>query len=279
MKKNNKTRSPIVEGIFYPSDKEELATLIDSYISNRKNGKATIIVTPHAGYETAGQQIADGFLAASGAEIEEIVIISPVHREEQEKIILPQSSVFSTIAGDVQINMKSLHLFKGDDPYIIRDEIPHLEEHAIELQLPFVSKLFGDVKILPVLLGKTTITMVKKLTKALIRAYGKSPEKVLFIITSNLSLYEDENNAEKKAEKALELFADGDWREICEQKRTSQIDACGAGPLAAVLALNEKKLTMNVLSRSKSEGKESEKGKIVSYGAMSFTGEINGAVE
>ncbi len=266
----NKIREPIVEGIFYPSDKIELIDLIDGYTKNKKKGTSPIVISPHAGYETAGEQIADAIISGAAADIKEIVILSPLHRETQEKIILPSSSVFRTPAGDLEINMKSLHLFKEEDSSIIRDEIPHLEEHSIEDQLPFISYFFNDVKILPVLLGKTTITMVKKLTRALVRAYGNSPQKVLFIITSNLSSYEKREEAKLKADKALELFKTGDWRKICEQKRTGLIDACGAGVLAAVLALYETEFNMNIISRSESAGKESEKGKIVSYGAISF---------
>lgn len=268
IKKN--VREQIVEGIFYPSDKSDLIHLIETYTRNREKGMSPIIISPHAGYETAGQQMADAFLSAADADIEEVVIISSVHREEQEKIILPSSSVFRTAAGDLEINMKSLHIFKGEDSSIIRDEIPHLEEHSIEDQLPFISHILGDVQILPILLGKTTISMVKKLTKALKRVYGPSPEKVLFVITSNLSSYEKGEDALNKAEKALELFKKGNWRDICEQKRTGLIDACGAGALAAVLALYDKRFKMNIISRSRSAGKESEKGKLVSYGAISF---------
>lgn len=263
-------RPPIVQGIFYPSDSDKLQKLIESYTKGKKKGTASFIVTPHGGYSTAGQQIADAFMAAAGRKIKEIVIISPVHREERDNIILPSFKRFSTAAGILEINMKSLHLFIGNDPSIIRDDIPHLEEHAIEDQLPFISSLFKEATILPVLLGKTTISTVKKLTKALERAYKDRLNDVLFVITTNLSLYEKEKEALAKADKALNLFQLGDWREICEEKRMGHIDACGAGPLASVMALYKSPLSMEVLSRTTSRGKESEKGKLVSYGALTF---------
>lgn len=268
--KDTKMRSPIVEGIFYPSDKDELIKKIHLFIKDSIKGTAPVIISPHAGYSTAGKLMADAFMAGAGRDIKEIVILSPVHREEQDKIILPSFKKFKTAAGEIEINMKSLHLFKGDDPSIIRDDIPHLEEHAIEDQLPFISTLFPDASILPILLGKTTISLVKKVTSALKRAYGSDFDSILFVVTSNLSLYEKEETALNAAEKALNLFKSGDWRAICEAKRTSEIDACGAGALASVMALYEHPLKMNIISRSKSEGKESEKGKIVSYGAVSF---------
>lgn len=268
--KDKSLRSPIVEGIFYPSGKSELEQLIKSYIKDLVPGDAQVILSPHGGYNVAGRQMAEAFMSAAARKIKEVVIISPVHREECHKIILPSFKSFYTAAGDLDISMKSLHLFKGEDPSIVRDDIAHLEEHAIEDQLPFISTLFPESTILPVLLGKTTISLVKKLTAALKRAYGDRMEEVLFVVTSNLSLYEKEEQAMAKSDRALQSFETGEWREICEQKRLSQIDACGAGALAALLALYENELAMNVISRSRSEGKESEKGKMVSYGAVSF---------
>ncbi len=272
-KRDKHVREPIVEGIFYPSAPDDLKNLIENYIKNGKKGTAPLIISPHAGYDTAGQQMADAVMSAADSDIEEVVIIAPLHREEEEKIILPVSSLFRTPAGDLEVNMKSLYMFKGEETSIVRDEIPHIEEHAIEDQLPMISHILGEVKILPVLLGKTTITMVKKLTKALKRAYGESPEKVLFIISSNLSSYGQSESAGVSGENALNLFKEGNWRDICEQKRTGRIEACGAGPLASVMALYNRKMTMKILSRSESAGKESEKGKVVLYGAVSFTPE------
>lgn len=268
--KDKNLRSPIVEGIFYPSDKSELERQVSTYIRDLIPGNADIILSPHAGYNVAGQLMADAFMSAASRQIKEIVIISPVHREECDQIILPYFKSFYTAAGDLNVNMKSLHIFKGEDQSIIRNDIPHLEEHAIEDQLPFVSRLFPEATILPILLGKTTISLIKKLTSALKRTYGDRMEEVLFVVTSNLSLYEREDAAMVKSAKALTLFKKGDWREICEEKRTGQIDACGAGALAAFLALYNSKMTMNVINCSRSEGKESEKGKMVSYGALSF---------
>ncbi len=268
--KDKNLRSPIVEGIFYPSDKSDLEQQVNKYIKGLIPGCANIILTPHAGYNVAGQLMAEAFMAAASRQIKEVVIISPVHREECDQIILPYFKSFYTAAGNLNINMKSLHLFKGEDPAIVREDIPHLEEHAIEDQLPFISRLFPESTILPVLLGKTTISLVKKLSSALKRTYEDRMEEVLFVVTSNLSLYEKEDAAMAKSDKALQLFKKGDWREICEEKRTGQIDACGAGALAAFLALYTCEMTMDVINCSRSEGKESEKGKMVSYGALSF---------
>lgn len=268
--KDKKTRTPVVEGILYPSDSDKLHDLIKGYSEGENRSSSPVIYSPHAGYKAVGQLMGKAYSAASDREIEEVVIISPVHREEMDKIILPSFSTFRTAAGDLPVNMKSLHLFKGDDKSIIRDDIPHLEEHAIEDQLPFISEIFPGASILPVLLGKTTISLVKKLTSALKRAYGERMDKVLFVITGNLSGYGMKEDILSTADRAIKLYEEGNWREICEEKRTGAIEACGAGPLASVLALYSKGLTMKVLGRSEPEGKESEKGKTVAYGAIAF---------
>lgn len=263
-------REPIVEGIFYPADKEELSQKISQYISGKERGAAPLILSPHGGYSAVGELIGHAFAAAADRKIETVVIISPVHREEQEHIILPRFKTFKTIAGELPVDMKALHLFAGQSKAVIRDDIPHMEEHSIEDQLPFISTLFPQAQILPILLGKTTISLVKKLTEGLKRAFGDELDRVLFVVTSNLSEYGKREEVLNQAKKSLELFASGDWRNLCEEKRTGGIEACGAGALASVLSLYESSLSMKILQRSEPENRESEKGKTVAYGSLAF---------
>lgn len=263
-------RTPIVEGILYPSEREELTALVRSFTADAMKGEAPVIVSPHAGYSTAGALMGMAYSAAAKRGVKTVVLLSPVHREEQENIILPSFTRFRTPSGDLEVDLEALELFAGHDNAIIRNDIPHLEEHSIEDQLPFVIELFPEAKILPVLLGRTTITLVKKLTAGLERAFGTSNEEVLFAVTSNLSLYEKRETALEQASASLKLFREGDWRTITEERRTGNIHSCGAGALAAVLALYTPPLSMKVLGQSEPGGKESEKGKTVSYGAIAF---------
>ncbi|MBN2656193.1 MAG: AmmeMemoRadiSam system protein B [Spirochaetales bacterium] len=269
-RKDKTVRQAIVEGIFYPAEKEELTALVESFTQNNIRGKSTLLYTPHAGYSAAGRLIGRAFSSASDRTISEVVIISPVHREENDMIILPRFKFFSSPLGKIPVNMKSLHLFQGEEKTIIRDDIPHLEEHAIEDQLPFIQHLFPEASILPVLMGKTTIKLAGKLASALERAYGDNRENVLFVVSGNLSTYTGKEDSLAVADRALSLFSRGDWRSIIEGSRAGEIEACGAGALSAVLKFLGKPLSMDVLDRFESVGKESEKGKTVAYGALSF---------
>jgi len=269
-RKDKKVRQPIVDGIFYPSDPGELQTLIHSCTDSEPCGTSSLIYSPHAGYSAAGALMGKAFCSAAKNEVKEVVIISPVHREESDRIILPRFTSFSTPLGIVPINMKSLNLFQNDDKSIVRDDIPHLEEHSIEDQLPFIQVLFPEATILPLLVGKTTIGLVKKIREGLNRAYGRGEKGVLFVATGNLSSYSNREQAVASADKALDLFSKGDWREIVEEARTGGIEACGAASLGACLSFFPSPLSMKVLDRVEAEDTELEKGKTVSYGALSF---------
>jgi len=269
-RKDKKARQPIVDGIFYPADPGELKTLIHSYIDSKNYGSSSVIYSPHAGYSAAGAMMGKAFCSAAKKQVREVVIISPVHREETDSIILPRFTSFATPLGSVPISMKSLHLFQNSDKSIIRDDIPHLEEHSIEDQLPFIQVLFPEASILPILVGKSTIGLVKKIREGLTRAFGQDRDGVLFVATGNLSSYSNREQAIYAADKALNIFSKGNWKEIVEDARTNGIEACGAASLAAILSFIPTPLTMKILDRVEAEYIELEKGKTVSYGALSF---------
>lgn len=269
-KRDDKVRPPVVQGIFYPEEREELEKMVHSYLADVPRGNSPLLYIPHAAFSAVGSLMGKAFSAAAARKITEIVILSPVHREEQNNIILPSFTHFEIASSTIPVNMKSLHLFKSDDKNIIRDNIPHLEEHAIEDQLPFINLLFPQASILPVLLGKTTINLVKKVSSGLKRAYSIDRNDILFIATGNLSSYGKKEDIHSSADKALKLFNKGDWKEICEEERTGGIEACGAGALSALLAYFNSPLKMKILDRTEPENRESTKGKTVAYGALAF---------
>lgn len=274
-----KKRKPIVEGIFYPADPDELQNALQRWCEDLPAGTAQLIVPPHAALNIVGPLMAKAFSMASRRKIQTVVLISHVHREEQDHIIVPSFTAYETPLGEVRLNRKASHFLTDKDKSFIVDDIPHIEEHAIEDQLPFVKHFFPDSEILPILMGKTTISLARKLSEGLKRAFAEDPQSVLFVVTSNLSQYGKKEIALTQAEQSLKSFESCDWKQICEDKRTGLIEACGAGPLASVLAYMNTKMKMTLIDRYEPEGRESEKGKTVSYGALIFEEEENGSIK
>jgi hypothetical protein len=265
-------REPIVDGLFYPADarglREEM-TKLDSACKDAP-GHAFGIVAPHAAYEKCGSCIAEAFHAAAGRKILRTVIIGPVHRDETDEIILPESSGFITPLGELSVDTDRVSAILSCGTRIIKNDIPHLEEHCLEVLLPFVQYHFPESRIIPILLGKTTRAIVKTLTQALYVAFGEDPESTLFVVSTNFSGNMAKDAAKKEADAIIDLALRKEWERLLTGRIENKFQACGAGCLAALLNLPwAEGLTVRLLERSSADS-DDEALTGVEYAAMAI---------
>jgi len=235
----DRIREPIVEGIFYPAEKGELERAIDGYLSaaavSRTDGVA--IVSPHAGYTFCGECIGESFSSARDREISTVVILSPVHREPADEIFLTESGQYRTPAGNIRVATDAVRELESCSTRIIRNDIPHLEEHAIEVQLPFVLRVFPRASIVPILLGRSSISNARILARGLESVFGTSYDHVLFVVSSNLCANCDRERAISEIALLERLIEAQDPEEIIARYHRKEITACGAGCIAVLLML------------------------------------------
>ena len=67
---NAQVRNAAAAGRFYPSDRQELSTMIDRFLEQAPpvtvNGRVRVIWTPHAGYMFSGQIAANAYKSLTG---------------------------------------------------------------------------------------------------------------------------------------------------------------------------------------------------------------------
>jgi AmmeMemoRadiSam system protein B len=110
-----------------------------------------------------------------------------------------------------------------------------LEEHCLEVQLPFLARYFPGAKIVPILLGKDTVANIKTLGKALYLTFAKNLSSTLFIVTTNFCESRESAKAEAEAGEIIALAEGKNAAAIMEGKVSGHLTACGAGCLAALL--------------------------------------------
>jgi predicted class III extradiol MEMO1 family dioxygenase len=213
-----KIRAATVDGLFYPARAEELRSLLDELIAGctTPRGRAAAIIVPHAAYQFSGRLAAAAFQAAADRKVERVVLLGPVHREESAEIVLPESEAFRTPLGDVMIDQELVEELESSSTRIIRNDIPHLEEHCLEVHLPFVQQLFPAARIVPVLMGTTTAALTRILATAL-----------RLCLASRLS------------STFLERILRGDWEGILDGHARGSISSPAAGCVAAMLSLRD----------------------------------------
>ncbi|MFQ3621463.1 MAG: AmmeMemoRadiSam system protein B [Spirochaetales bacterium] len=254
-------REPIAEGLLYPEDptllKEQLIHLGMGIPD--PPGASLGILTPHAAYDRCGKLLARAFRAVEKRKIQRVILLGAVHREEEESIFLPESTAFRTPLGTLPVDVEIVEELFASGTKLIKNDIPHLEEHCLEVQLPFIAYYFPHVKIIPILLGKPSLMLVHLLSSTLKSVFLSQWDSTLLVITTNGSKIGLEKEVQIQADKFWELVEAKDWKTLVQDKVNKTVGACGAGAVASLFPLFGPSLHFTLLERSLSKDEEEDK--------------------
>jgi AmmeMemoRadiSam system protein B/AmmeMemoRadiSam system protein A len=249
--------------MFYPSQPDALIRLVDAAVatSTADQVPAKAIVAPHAGYVYSGAIAGSAFrsVARLGDSITRVVLIGPTHRMAFDGIAAPGATGLETPLGVVPIDgaavSRALAL-----PEVRIFDAPFEGEHALEVELPFIQRLFPQASVVPFLTGEVSRAAVERLLEEL---WG-GPE-TLIVISSDLSHFLDYEAACKRdlgTSQAIETAARG---QIGVQA------ACGHHALAGLVALAAK-LDLRATTRDlrNSGDTKGARDQVVGYGAYTF---------
>ena len=260
-------RTPIVDGIFYPADKESLAAKVASLLDSApaEPGKASAIMVPHAGYNYTGALAALGFKATAGRDIRTVVLLAPVTRDAQDGLFLCDYDAFQTPLGDVPVDREKVKALLDHKGRFAVNNFPFLEEHSIEVQLPFIQCLWPEAALIPIHMGRQNPGTVKQLTRGLKEVFAGCMESTLFVVSANTSPYLVRSLAQEQASAFLSLATAGGSEAILAQLQKRTPLPNGTGCAAAVLGLSENGAKVTVLGTADSGG-----DKIVCYASLAI---------
>ncbi len=260
-------RRPAVAGMFYPSNPKELEASVQYYLNeaaakfDQASSAPKAIIAPHAGYVYSGLTAAAVYnrLAPARDIIKRVIILGPCHRVAVNALALPSTEVFQTPLGDVPLDMDAVAEIIGLPQVEIYNDT-HVEDHSLEVHLPFLQKVLGDFAIVPMIVGQATPEQVAEVLDTL---WG-GPE-TLILISSDLSHYLSYDQA-----KAL----DDQTREAIERLDPMALgnnQACGRHSIKGLLMLaREKGLSVKTADIRNSGDTAGTKDKVVGYGSWYF---------
>lgn len=154
------TRQPAVAGTFYPRDPTTLGQLVDRLLAAvavpDDDRLAAAYVVPHAGYRYSGPVAAAVYarLRRHAPGVRAVVLLGPAHRVPLDGCAVSGASRWCTPLGEVPIDVAGARTLAGRGLASIDDE-PHVLEHSIEVQLPFLQRVLDPaVPVLPVCVGR-----------------------------------------------------------------------------------------------------------------------------
>jgi AmmeMemoRadiSam system protein B len=274
-----KIRSPVVGGLFYPENKKEAVRHILSFgLERGKGGCAQAIIAPHGAWAISGKTAAEAFSAAAGRlknadgtkGISTVVLLGIIHKHCEEGLYLSDSFQFKTPLGNLPVDQELSEELCSCSTLFQVNDIPHLEEHSVEVLLPFVKYCFPEADIVPVLMRGSRPSLVSGLARSLRIVFDSLKEETLFVLSMNLSSDKSENEAVSRAEKCASLIRKNDFQGFEDALEKTGISPSG-GQLAASfmesgLAADK---TVRLLSDHWTTAKD-EDSSFICYGALSF---------
>lgn len=198
-------REAVVAGIFYPSAGQELHSAVVRFLDAARSpaGNYRAVISPHGSLSYSGSVAALAWKAVSGRKYGRVVIISPAHRNFESGIFLPKSESFAISTGTVEVDRHMVRHLHHCSTFCVVDDLPHLEEHGIEMQLPFMAEVLPDALLVPIIVSGSDATMLNTLMKCLLVALGEDLGSTLFVLSSNMGV----SDSEAECESLTESFA------------------------------------------------------------------------
>ncbi len=233
------TRKPAVAGLFYPSNRIELTNQIEEMLETaapqieETDSSVKGVIVPHAGYVYSGLTAAFAFASLRNNAYDTILLIGPSHREYFRGISIYPGDAYCTPLGDAHIDDDTRRILCDGAGDIIISEQGHGEEHSIEVQLPFLQFLYGEIKIVPIVMGDQRREFVEQLAAKIAPLF--SAGKMLVVASTDLSHYYPYEHAVKLDQHIVQCVRAFDDDGLMLHLENRLVEACGGGPMVSAM--------------------------------------------
>jgi AmmeMemoRadiSam system protein B/AmmeMemoRadiSam system protein A len=261
---------------FYTGDARELTEEVDSFLAlhsdDKKYNNVAAVIVPHAGYYFSGNVAAAAYMAIDPKkQYKRIFLLGPSHHEWLDGAsVNTEADWYATPLGSVKVDHETAKALTTtdctddtdlkettnytndanlDSVFCFRPEA-HDREHCLEVQLPFLQRLFAQYAqevppIVPIVISTNDYNKLKRIAEVL-KPYFT--DENLFVISSDFShypSYEDACKVDAMTGKAIET---GDVKEFIATinanarsgKRNLATSACGEFAIITLMLMLDK---------------------------------------
>lgn len=277
-----KLRSPCyADNRWYSSDGGQLREEVQTYFADAPASSAGLmgLIAPHAGYFFSGHVAGAAFAGLTPSAFDTVILIGPDHRGAAPgDVSSPKADVWRTPLGDIAVDWAMMQAL---DAEIGLTFLSSEEEHSLEVELPFLQTALEQFRLIPLMMGDQSPATCRRLGEALVKIVSlvlqEEGRKILFVASSDLSHYFDDDTARRLDQTTLQfilnLDAAGLLEHVVQGRRQGQPLACGAGPIAVIVqattALGATKATL--LKYATSADAHPLKDRVVGYAAVAIS--------
>ena len=191
--------------------------------------------------------------------ITRVVLLGPAHRVAVDGIAAASAEAFATPLGPVRVDTERRDALVEAGLVVVRDDV-HAPEHSLEVQLPFLQVVLGDVAVLPLAVGQVAAGQVADVLDAV---WGG--DETLIVVSSDLSHYHDHATATTLDRRTAAAIV-GQRPDLL-----GATDACGMRPIRGLLLAAERHgLGTELVDLRTSADTAGSPERVVGYGAFAL---------
>lgn len=229
------TRRPAIAGLFYPARAEdveaELARLLPEVATPTR---ARAVVVPHAGWMYSGRVAGEVYARVDVPRL--VVGLGPNHTGRGAGGAVMAAGCWAIPGAEIPVADELARAILQRCAALEEDDEAHRQEHALEVQLPFLHRRRPDIAFVPIALGRLDLEVCLDVGRALAAAITELGEPVLVVCSSDLNHYEAHAESTRKDRLAIEALLGLDPAALHGVVEAERISMCGVAPAVATLA-------------------------------------------
>lgn len=231
-------RKSIIAGSWYPGKPETLQNQILGFLkavpkSEPPAGDLLGLIVPHAGYLYSGGVAAHAYQLLTARPFHQVVIIAPSHRHPFNGASIDTKDGYETPLGVVPVDGPLAQEISSESPLFRYVPNGHAQEHALEIQLPFLQAVLKPFTLVAVIQGSQDRGTCEAMAQALSRVLRG--RQILLIASTDLSHFHAYDQAQRLDKKILDRVAAFDEDGLMADLEAESVEACGGGPMVTVM--------------------------------------------
>lgn len=280
-----RVRPSALAGTWYPGDPQALLHQVDGLLAQADSatpeGRVRALVVPHAGYAYSGPTAAAAFARVRDQTYRRVLVLAPSHHGDFHGLSIADVDAYATPLGRVPADLDTINRLRRS-PLVGADPWAHRQEHAIEIELPFLQRAIAPGwTLVPVLVGRlepNDYLALADLLRPLV------DEGTLVVVSSDFTHYgagfdfqpfpPDDRAPERIRaldEGAIAYVSARDGPGLLDYQARTGITICGYRPLALLLHLLPADARVETIAYATSGALTGDWRRSVSYAALAVT--------
>lgn len=233
-------RPAVSAGRHYPADPVALRQQVETLLAAAPPGPSEAplaLIAPHGDQQGAETIAARAFAALRGFQYDRVIVLAPAHLERFTFASVFSGKAYATPLGEVPLDQEFSNRLCATCRVTNRGDYGHWpsREYSLEVQLPYLQVALGDFRLVPVVMGSPDEDLACPLGQAIAELLRQTGGRSLVVASSDLSHFHRDAQARRMDARALKAIRNLDPHGFLEGVRYSDYEACGAGPIAALL--------------------------------------------